>query len=219
MYPDLKNTRLNEAKLKIYEDRQAPNPRRVRIFLAEKGIDMRYEQVDFMAAEHKTNDFKHKNPLQELPVLELEDGSHLSETVAICRYFEGLYPDPPLFGLPGDAMDLARTDMWQRRMEFKILAPIATAFRHLHPAMEPFQVPQLTEWGKANTETALSMLDWLDSELENRPYIAGVRFSIADITAMVAIDFARVARIKPLEERNHLSQWYSAVSARDSSKA
>ncbi len=104
-------------------------------------------------------------------------------------------------------------------MEFKILAPIAAAFRHLHPAMAPFQVPQLPEWGQTNTKTALSMLDWLDVELENRPYIAGIRYTIADITALVALDFARVARIKPLDGRNHLAQWHAAVSARDSSKA
>jgi len=205
--------------LKIYEDRQAPNPRRVRIFLAEKGIEMRFEQVEFMAAEHKTGDFKVKNPLQEVPVLELDDGTHLSETVAICRYFEGLYPDPPLLGQPGDALDLARTDMWQRRIEFKILAPVVAAFRHLHPAMAPFQVPQVREWGEANTETAGSMLDWLDQELANRPYMAGVRYSIADITALVAVDFARVAHIKPLEGRSHLARWHGAVSARDSAKA
>ncbi len=200
--------------MKIYDDPKAPNPRRVRIFLAEKGVKIDFEHVEFMQAEHKTAEFRGKNPVAQLPVLEMDDGRFLSETVSICRYFECLYPDPPLMGNPGDAAELAFIDMWQRRVEFNIFGPISNAFRHLHPAMVNFQAPQLSEWGKLSSKTAQDNLDWLDGELEKRPFIAGERFSIADITALVAVDFARLARIEALEGRSHLSRWHGAVSAR-----
>ncbi len=186
----------------------------MRIFLAEKGIRVDFSHVEFMQAEHKTAEFRGKNPVAQLPVLELDDGRFLSETVSICRYFECLYPDPPLMGNPADAAELAFIDMWQRRVEFNIFGPISNTFRHLHPAMVNFQVPQLSEWGKLNSKTAQDNLDWLDSELATRPFIAGERFSIADITALVAVDFARPAQIEALAGRSCLSRWHSAVSSR-----
>jgi glutathione S-transferase len=200
--------------MKIFDDPKAPNPRRVRIFLAEKGIKMDFEHVEFMKAEHKTAKFLKKNPMAQLPVLEMDDGHYLSETVSICRYFESLFPDPPLMGQPGDAADIAFTDMWQRRMEFNIFAPIAACFRHLHPAMVAFQTPQIEEWGKTSARQAAQALDWLDTELDARSFIAGERFTIADITALVAVDFAKPARIDALAERANLSRWHEAVSAR-----
>ena len=200
--------------MKIFDDPKAPNPRRGRLFLAEKGIKMDFEHVDYMKAEHKTAEFLKKNPMAQLPVLQLDDGRFLSETVSICRYFESLFPDPPLMGNRADAADLAFVDMWQRRMEFNVFAPIASCFRHLHPMMADFQTPQIEDWGKASAQSAGLALDWLDEELSGRSYIAGERFTIADITALVAVDFARPARINALDGRTHLSRWHEAVSAR-----
>jgi len=180
--------------MKIIEDSRAPNPRRVRIFLAEKDIEIPFEQIEIMKGEHKTPEFTSRNPMQRVPILVLESGTVISESVAICRYFEELEPEPPLMGK--DPLDKARVEMWNRRMEFNLLYPIAQIFRHTHPAMAPWEVPQVPDWAEANRPRVSETLELLDKELAGRPFIAGPRFSIADITAKVAIDFMRPARIE-----------------------
>lgn len=203
--------------MKILEQRSAPNPRRVRIFLAEKGIDVPYVQMDMGKGELKSAEFTAINRFQRVPVLVLDDGTVLTETVAICRYFEELQPDPPLFGT--GALGRARVEMWNRRMELGLLMHVAQAFRHLHPSMATLEVPQVREWGEANKPKAQDILSYLDEELAGRPFVAGDAYSIADITALVAVDFMRPARIERPPGLANLDRWYAAVSARPSAKA
>ncbi len=202
--------------MKLFDGGRAPNPRRVRIFLAEKGITVPVVPVDMGAMGHKSDDIAMRNPLRRLPVLELDDGTILSESVAICRYFEEIQPEPPLLGR--GAVGKATVEMWQRRMELNLLFPVAQAFRHIHPAMKDWEVPQIAEWGEANKPKAIEFLRLLDAELEKRAFIAG-DFSIADITGLVAIDFMKPARIAVPDELANVKRWHHALSQRPSAAA
>ena len=202
--------------MKIHESHSAPNPRRVRIFLAEKGIQVPYEEVDIGKAVNRGEEFRKKNPLSTVPVLELDDGTFISESVAICRYFEEVQPQPPLFG--ADAKQRALVEMWNRRMEFNILQPIADAFRQRHDFFKG-RIRQLAEYAEVQRLNAEDGLDWLDRELAARRFIAGDQFSIADITALVAIDFGRVSKIAIKPDQLNLARWHAEVSARPSAKA
>ncbi|WP_137931203.1 glutathione S-transferase [Mesorhizobium comanense] len=203
--------------MKLFDGGRAPNPRRVRVFLAEKGIAVPLVPVDMGALEHKNRAVSERNPLQRLPVLELDDGTILTESVAICRYFEELHPEPALFGR--GALGKAKVEMWQRRMEFNLLTCVAQAFRHIHPAMKEWEIPQIPEWGEANKPKAVEFLKLLDGELANREFVAGDAYSIADITGLIAIDFMKPARIKMPEECTNVSRWHEAVSSRPSAAA
>ena len=200
--------------MKLYDGGRAPNPRRVTVFLKEKGITVETIPVDMGKLGHKAPELTAKNPLQRLPILELDDGTVICESVAICRYFEEVHPNPPLFGL--DAKDKAIVEMWNRRAELVFLAAVAAAFRHLHPAMVEWEVPQVPEWGEVNKPKALDFLRFLDGELAGREFIAGPRYTIADITAMIAFDFMKPARIVCPEELTNVWRWYRQVSARPS---
>jgi glutathione S-transferase len=201
--------------MKLYIDSgRAPNPRRVRIFLAEKGVTLPTEPVDLGAQAHKTAKFRAINPMQRLPALVLDDGTVIAESMAICRYVEALHPAPPLFG--EGALEQALVEMWQRRVEFHLLAVVSHAFRHLHPAMAPLEVPQVAAWGEANKPRALDFLAFLNVELKDRPYVAGPRFSVADITAAVAVDFMKPAKIVVPDDLANLQRWHREVSARPS---
>ena len=134
--------------MKLYDSKMAPNPRRVRIFLAEKGIAVPTEQVDIGAKQHLTPDYAAVNPLQRMPCLVLDDGTAIAESIAICRYFEALQPEPPLFGV--GAKDIAIVEMWNRRCEMYLFFSVAQVFRHTHPAMKELEVPQVAEWAEAN---------------------------------------------------------------------
>ncbi len=203
--------------MKLYDGGRAPNPRRVRIFLAEKGLSVPLEPVDMGALGHREEAVTSRNPLQRLPVLELDDGTVLTETIAICRYFEELHPEPVLFGT--GALGRAQVEMWQRRMEFNLFTPVAQAFRHIHPAMKEWEVPQVPEWGEANKPKALEFLRLLDRELAGREFIAGGSYSVADITGLVAVDFMKPARIPVPEDCTHVLRWYRTVSGRPSAGA
>jgi glutathione S-transferase len=203
--------------MKILETRQAPNPRRVRIFLAEKGITVAFHELDLMKGALKTPEFTKLNKFQRVPVLVLDDGTAIAETVAICRYFEEQQPEPALFGR--DALGRAMVEMWNRRVELGLFLNVAQTFRHLHPAMAHLEVPQVAPWGEANRPKALAALELLDEELANRRYIAGDDFSIADITALVAIDFMKPAKIRRPDKLDSLERWYRDVSGRQSAKA
>lgn len=203
--------------MKLLETRLAPNPRRVRIFLAEKGIQVPAEELDLMKGELKTESFTKLNKLQRVPVLQLDDGTAICESIAICRYFEELHPEPALFGT--GALGKALVEMWQRRVELGLLAPVAAAFRHLHPAMAPFEVPQIPAWGEANKPKAHEMLQMLDEQLASHRYVAGDAYSVADITAFVAMDFMKPARVPRPEGLANVERWYAEVAARPSAKA
>lgn len=203
--------------MKLYTSPRAPNPRRVEIFLAEKGLDLETIRVEIGRKQHRTEGFAALNPLQRLPVLELDDGTMLSETTAICRYIEELHPQPPLFG--ADARERAIVEMWHRRVELNLFGAIAAAFRHLHPAMAELEVPQVPEWGEANKPRVEEMLRLLDRELASRPYIAGAGYTVADIAGLVAVDFLKPARLAVPEGLAHLREWHGRVSARPSARA
>jgi len=202
--------------MKIYNSPTAPNPRRVRVFLAEKGVQVPYEDVDIGKAVNRQPEFRKKNPMAGVPVLELDDGTCIAESVAICRYFEELHPEPNLFGV--SAKERAQVDMWNRRMEFNLLQPIADTFRQRHEFFKGRirQVPEYADIQRLNAEDSLK---WLDGELANRKFIAGDRFTIADITAMIAVDFGRVSKIGIQPDQKNLARWHAEVSARPSAKA
>jgi len=202
--------------MKIYEFTQAPNPRRVRVFLAEKGIQVPFEQVNISAGDNRKPEFLKINPMGGVPVLELDDGTHIAESVAICKYFEVQKPEPALFGV--DAKDRAVVEMWNRRMEFEILGMAAGAFRNTSEFFKG-RIPQSKEYGEICHAAALKRLEWLDKELANRQFIAGERYSIADITALIGIDFGRTTGIKITPEQKNLKRWHDAVSRRPSAKA
>jgi glutathione S-transferase len=201
----------------LYDGGRAPNPRRVRIFLAEKGVHVPLSPVDMAAMGHRSDDITRRNPLQKLPVLELDDGTILAESVAICRYFEEIYPEPTLFGR--GALGKANVEMWNRRLEFNLLGTVAAVFRHSHPAMLEWEVPQVKEWGEANRAKVLDFLHILDRELEGRAFAAGDEYSIADITGMVAIDFTKPAKLLVPEELTNVRRWYASLKARPSAEA
>jgi glutathione S-transferase len=202
--------------MKIYNSSVAPNPRRVRIFLAEKGVEVPYQEVDLAKAENRQPEFRKINPMATVPVLELDDGTHIAESVAICRYFEELHPEPPLFGV--GARGRATVEMWQRRMEFTLLATIADAFRLQHEFFKG-RIRQCPEYAAIRKEDALERLLWLEGELAERRFIAGDEFTIADITAMVAIDFGRLSNIRIQSAQPNLARWHQEVSARPSASA
>ncbi len=202
--------------MKIYESHAAPNPRRVRIFLAEKGLKVPYEEVDIGKAVNRGEDFRRKNSLGTVPVLELDNGTYISESVAICRYFEELQPEPALFGTGPEQRALV--EMWNRRIEFNLLQPIADSFRQRHDFFKG-RIRQLPEYAQVQRLNAEDGLRWLDRELAMRPFIAGHHFSIADITALVAIDFGRVSKLAIQADQSNLSRWHADIASRPSAQA
>lgn len=203
--------------MKLHDAATAPNPRRVRIFIAEKGLDVPCEQVDIMKAVNRGEEFRRNvNPMGTLPVLELDDGTCIAETGAICRYFEEVQPDPPLLGV--DAKDKAVVEMWNRRMELELFQPATLAFQQQHEFFKG-RVPQVPEYAAVSKAKAEKTLAWLDGVLADREYIAGARFTIADIVALCAVDFGRVSKIKLQPDQKNLTRWYEQVSARPSAKA
>lgn len=201
----------------LYDSRSAPNPRRVRIFLAEKGLSPPVRQVDLATLEQRSEAFRSLNPTATTPVLVLDDGFALSETIAICRYFEALHPQPALFGESAKAQ--AIVEMWQRRIEFGLLQSVLTVFRHSHPAMAEMEKPQVREVAEAFRPKVFDCLAMMERQLENGPWICGDEFSVADITALVAIDFMRPARIALPENLERIRQWRALVGARKSAAA
>ncbi len=202
--------------MKIYETRTAPNPRRVRIFLAEKGVDMEYVQLDLQKGENLTAEMRAKNPLGKVPILELDDGTCIAESDAICTYFENTVPEPALMGT--DAKSKAIISMWQRQVEMALLLQVGMCFQHSTGYFKDRMVP-VAEYGKQAGINAAKYLNILERRLELNTYIAGEDFSIADITALCAIDFARVVDIRLSDEHTNIRRWYDLVSQRPSAKA
>jgi len=202
--------------MKLYGLAAAPNPRRVRIFLAEKGIDLPETPVDLGKREHKSAEHRARNSLGQIPTLELDEGTTISETVAICRYFEEIQPEPPLFG--ATPVEKALVDMWVRRMEFVVTAPVSAYWRHAHPRTAAL-LTQFTDFGHSNTAVYAEAQRWLDRELEGRTFIAGEAFTMADICALTTVDFASRIGL-PLEtDCARLAAWHGRVSERPSAKA
>ena len=202
--------------MKLYDGGRAPNPRRVRIFLAEKGMSVPVERIDLASLEHKSAEFTAINPLQRVPVLELDDGTVITESIAICRYFEGLRPEPPLFGR--GAVEEALVEMWNRRLELNFYQAVAAVFRHTNPGMKGME-DQVPEWGEKNRPRVFEFLALLDRELTDRMFVAGDHYTVADITALVAVDFMRPAKLIMPEEFVNLRRWHLQVGERTSASA
>jgi glutathione S-transferase len=202
--------------MKLYDYKMAPNPRRVRIFLAEKGIQVPDVQIDLAKAENRSPEFLKINPMGGVPVLQMDDGTLLAESAAICRYFEDTHPQPSLMGI--DARDKAIVEMWHRRIELGLFANVTGCFRNTSDFFKG-RVPQVPEYGEVCRQAAEKMYGFLDGELANRNFIAGERYTIADIMTLVAIDFARLIKLRIAPEQKALTRWYEAVSSRPSAKA
>ncbi|MCR6643787.1 MAG: glutathione S-transferase [Terricaulis sp.] len=204
--------------MKLYTAPYAPNPRRVTMFVAEKRIaDLDTISMDLPAGEHRSEAFRAKSPLAQLPVLELEDGRCLTESRAICTYLEALYPDPNLMGR--DAFERAFIEMWDRRMELLFSMPLMMWVRHGNPVLAAVERNQNAEVASYNQGQAMRMAKWLNSELADREWIAGDRFTIADITAACGMDFAKMMRWRPGEELSHLRRWRLAIAERPAGQA
>lgn len=208
--------------MKLYTAQRAPNPRRVEFFLAEKGpaASQAVERValDLNAGEHRQEDFLARNPLATVPVLELDDGRCLAESRAICSYFEAQHPEPNLMGQGGD--ERAFIEMVDRQVEWHFLLPITHCARHSHPGLAPLEPVQMAEYGAAQREKMRVGARWLDARLARSPYLAGERFTIADITAFCALEFARLIRFKPADDGLlQLAAWRERIAARPASAA
>ncbi|MBJ7317908.1 MAG: glutathione S-transferase [Brevundimonas sp.] len=204
--------------MKLYTSHRAPNPRRVRWVMAEKGVeDVELVEIDILTGDHKKPEYRDKVGVPHLPALELDDGTTISESVAIGRYLEALYPEPNLFGR--DAREQAVVEMWTRRCEFYLSNPIMLNVRHSHPALaalEAVQIPQVADYNRLSAERFMKTLD---RHLAEREFIALDRFTIADIVAVVGLDFARMVRYRPPVEFENLHRWFDACRDRPAAKA
>lgn len=202
--------------MKLYDSTIAPNPRRVRIFLAEKGIPVPLEQVDIRSGVNRQPDFLAKNPMGGLPVLELDDGTCIAESLVICEYFEDKHPEPPLIGRTPEERAVAR--LWERRMELEVMVPMLSAFRHSSPffAGRITQVPEMVAPSRA---AAAKRLAWVDGLLASREFVAGDRYTIADITLFCTIDFAGMVGEGYDPALVHLVRWHEQMKARPSASA
>lgn len=203
--------------MKLYISSHAPNPRRVSMFILEKGITgIETEVIDILAGEQRSERFIAKNPLGRVPALELGDGRVLSETRAICTYLEGLHPEPNLMGV--DFEERAFIEMADRRMELHLLLETAMSARHVHPALAPLEQPQFKDFGAAQGDKMRITARWLDQVLARQEYVAGERFTIADITAFCALEFGRgLLRFRPGDEgMASLQAWRDRIAQRPS---
>jgi glutathione S-transferase len=204
--------------MKLYTSHRAPNPRRVRWVLAEKGVeDVELVELDIMVGEHRTAEYRAKVGVPHVPALELADGTTISESVAICRYLESVYPEANLFGR--DAAEQAVIEMWTRRCEFYLANPIMLNVRHSHPALAALEATQLPQVAEYNRLSAEKFMKTLDRRLADHEFIAADRFTIADVVAVVGLDFARLIKYRPPEEFTHLARWLDAGRARPAAKA
>jgi glutathione S-transferase len=205
--------------MKLYVSQRAPNPRRVLMFIAEKGITgIETVQIDLGKGEHRAGDFVARNPMAQVPVLELDDGRSLGETRAICTYLEGMHPQPNLMGEGFE--ERAFIEMADRRCELQLFLKIANCIRHTHPGLAMLEQPQFGEFGAAQGEKMRDTARWLDGVLARQEYVAGSRFTIADITAFCALEFARgLMKFRPREEgMGNLQAWRDRVAERPSAK-
>lgn len=203
--------------MKLYDLPPSPNARRVRIFIAEKGLNIPMVPVNMMTGENQAEDYLVKNPLGKMPVLELDDGTCIAESAAICRYLEELNPEPPLMGR--DTLDRALVEMWHRRMEFEFLLPMISIFLHTGEMWKDrvTQIPEVAAQAGQNIE---ARMEWLNKELEGTQFIAGEDYTVADITAQCAFVMGKAALgIRIPEELENLSDWWARVCSRPTARA
>ena len=195
----------------------APNPRRVRIFLAEKGVRVPTTTVSIPTGEHKAAEYLAVNPYGQTPALALDNGVVLTESVAICRYIEALHPDPPLFGMGG--LDQAQVDMWTRRVELRLMTPLAMVWAHTHPFTARVVKPQYKEFGESQRPRVLAAMKEFDDALAGREWLDGERYTIADIVLLTTVDFAAFIGVPMPEELTNLLAWHDRATARPSAHA
>ena len=202
--------------MKLYDNPFGSNPKRVRMYLAEKGLDIPTQLVDFQKEEHRTPAFRKINPMAALPVLELDDGTILTESMAICRYLEELHPEPPLMGTT--PLERAQIEMWNRRMELDVTNYIPTILKHTNEFFKNAltQVPEIAE---ASRIDMMKKLDWLNEELATRDYIAGNTFTIADISAYARFGMRKMAGVDFADHHTNLNAWWDRIDARPSAEA
>lgn len=194
----------------------APNPRRVRIFAAEKGIALPSVEVSIPRREQKAAEFTAKNPRGQTPILELEDGTVIAESVAIMRYLEALHPNPPLFGTT--PLEIASIEMWSRRVEMILMPPVGAVWVHTHPFTAALP-GRNAEWGEANRPRVAEAMRFFDQSLDGREYLAGDAFSAADILLLTTVDFAQFVGLTMPEDCTNLTAWHARVAARPSASA
>ncbi len=195
----------------------APNPRRVRIYLAEKGLSVPTKSISIVAGEHKAADYVAKYTPGQVPALELDDGTVIGESIAICRYFEALHPAPPLFG--HDPLSIALIDMWIRRVELTLMNPVGQVWMHTHPFTARVVKPQYQDFGESNRPRVADAMRRFDKALAQTPYLAGKDYSVADIILLTTIDFALFVGMPMPSDASALAAWHIKVSARPSAAA
>lgn len=203
--------------MKLFDSQRAPNPRRVRWCMAEKSIDdIEIVSIDIMKGEHRTPAYRERAGLAHVPVLEMDDGTSITESIAICRYLESRYPEPNLFG--HDAKEIAVIEMWTRRAEMLLATPLMLAVRHRHPALAALeqQVPEVAVNQLAAAQRALAILD---RRLAESSFVAGNRLTIADIVAFTGLDFARMVKFQPDSSLVHVTRWADAMRERPAAAA
>jgi len=202
--------------MKLYDTTTAPNPRRVRWVMAEKGVkDIEVVQLSLLQGDHKQGDYLSKAGLPNVPALEMDCGTTITESIAICRYLESRYPEPNLFGR--DAREAAVIEMWLRRAEMLVANPFMLCVRHTHPALAALEAPN-PPVGEYNKEIGLKGLKVLDRRLGESEWLAGDRLTIADIVAFIGIDFTRMIKLPIPEEFGHLRRWMEVMRARPAAK-
>jgi glutathione S-transferase len=205
--------------VKLYtENYPAPNPRKVHIYLAEKGLTVERVHTKMQERQHKAPDFMKKNSLGQVPVLETDDGKFISESVAICRYFEALHPTPPMFGR--DPFDAAMVEMWIRRAEFRLWNPMGQVWINADPRTAVVNPNQFKDYGEHSKKVLANAMKWIDRELsDGREFLAGQHYTMADIVLLCGIDFAKFIHQDMPEDAQHLRAWHARVSARPSARA
>lgn len=200
----------------FYNAPHAPNPRRVRIFLAEKGVSVPMTDISIVTGELRSDAFLAINPLGQVPALKLDSGEVLTETVSICRYFEALHPDPPLFGT--DPLEIARIDMWIRRAELRLGVPIGMIWVHTHPITAQF-MKQYPDFGDSNRPKVAETMRFIDRQLADRAFLATGRYTMADIALLTIIDFAAFIDVPIPADMTNLRAWHDRATARPSAQA
>ncbi len=195
----------------------APNPRRVRIFLAEKDMKVPMKELALVRGEHKAPEFLALNPLGQIPALVLDDGEVITESIAICRFFEALNPDPPLFGK--GAKNIAEIDMWMRRVELRLGTPLSMVWQHAHPYTAHVVVPQYKDFGESNRAKVTDAMRFFDTSLADRPWLAGKDYSIADIVLLTMVDFGTFIGMGIPDDMPNLADWQARATARPSADA
>ena len=203
--------------MKLFDLPPSPNARRVRIFIAEKGLEIPIVPVNMITGENQSEDYLAKNSLGKMPLLELDDGTCIAESAAICRYLEEMNPNPPLMGR--NPLEKALVEMWHRRMELEFLIPMITIFLHTGEMWKDrvTQIPQVAETGILNVK---ERMEWLDRELDGKEFITGEDYTVADIAAQCAFVMGKAALgLRIAEDQLNLSNWFTRVSSRPTARA